>query len=441
MIEDAVLELIQRGHEVAAAVLAGGREKLPDGGLDRVGGAPVLSGDEVSILLREAITRTGCDAVMDLSDEPVLDNERRLQLASVALALGVPYEGADFRLSPPPRPLIATKPTAAVIGTGKRTGKTAINAFAARVLAAAGHRPVVVAMGRGGPPTPQVLRGDELSLGAADLVALADEGRHAASDHIEDALLARVPTVGCRRCGGGLAGAVGISNVAEGVRIADGMDGDILLLEGSGAAIPPVHADATCLVVPASIPLHFLRGYLGPYRMLLAGGAVVTMAEYPFADPFQVSDVVSCLEAWLGGSRGGRRAEAPVVRTVFRPSPARDVEGAKVFVATTAPVAAGDAIRRHLERHHGCEVTRISHNLSDRKALREDLEDLDGADVLLCEIKAAGVDVAARAALRAGIEVVFMDNQPVGVDGDDPEALVREIAAEAFAAFAERERA
>ena len=48
------------------------------------------------------------------------------------------------------------------------------------------------------------------------LVALSRSGRHAASDHLETAALVGVPTVGCRRCGGGLAGAVGSSNVARG---------------------------------------------------------------------------------------------------------------------------------------------------------------------------------------------------------------------------------
>ena len=37
-------------------------------------------------------------------------------------------------------------------------------------------------------------------------VALSRSGRHAASDHLEIAAVAGVPTIGCRRAGGGLAG-------------------------------------------------------------------------------------------------------------------------------------------------------------------------------------------------------------------------------------------
>ena len=41
----------------------------------------------------------------------------------------------------------------------------------------------------------------------ADLLAVSRRGLHAASDYFEDAVLAGVMTIGCRRCGGGMAGA------------------------------------------------------------------------------------------------------------------------------------------------------------------------------------------------------------------------------------------
>jgi cyclic 2,3-diphosphoglycerate synthase len=415
---------------VSRAVLAGGTEKLPREGLTRIGDVPIVHDDEYFVALARAINESQPDAVFDLSDEPVLDYRTRMQSAAVALSLGVRYEGADFRFDPAPRPRIAAKPSMAIIGTGKRTGKTAIAAFAARTAAAAGHSPVVVAMGRGGPPEPEVLRGDRVAITAVDLIALADEGRHAASDYIEDALLARVPTVGCRRCGGGLAGAVRFSNVPEGVELANGIEGDLILLEGSGAAQPPVDRDVTCLVVPASIKEEFLTGYLGLHRVLIADLVVVSMCESPFADPSQISSVVSHLEQTmelLGDERENK--EAPnVVRTVFRPNPTRSVEGAKAFVATTAPEAAGEALRSQLEDVHGCEVIGMSHSLSNRNRLEEDLQGMRGADVLVSEIKAAAVDVAARRALDQNVEVVFFDNEPIGVGGDDVAEAFRNAA-------------
>ena len=184
------------GGEVVGAVLLGGGEKL-SGAMEV--GVTVVDGPTADEALRAGLARFSPDLVFDLSDEPVVDARSRLRLAARALLAGVPYQGADFRLDPPPRPRVATKPTVAVIGTGKRTGKTALSAHLARTLAADGRPPVVVAMGRGGPPEPELIDPACFDLSAAGLVALAAAGRHAASDHLEDALMAGVVTVGTRR--------------------------------------------------------------------------------------------------------------------------------------------------------------------------------------------------------------------------------------------------
>jgi cyclic 2,3-diphosphoglycerate synthase len=423
VVSSALATLQADGHEVALAVMVGGREKLPAEGIEAYGDIQIVTAPDARDALVDAIDQMAPDEVLDLSDEPVLDYRKRFELASIALEAGVGYRGSDFSFTPPERPALARKPSLGVIGTGKRTGKTAIAGFAARTAVAAGYQPVVVAMGRGGPEEPEVLRGDEISLSPSDLLAFAEAGKHAASDYIEDALLSRVLTIGCRRCGGGLAGAVSFSNVHRGVEIANEMPSDLMIMEGSGAALPPVATDVNCLVVPASIPEEYLRGYFGPYRLLLADVVMVTMCEEPFGSPSKISSLTSLIhEQWR--RRGAKnRSEVRVVRTVFRPKPVRPIEGASVFVATTAPEVAGPAIGQHLAKEHGCTVVGISHSLSDRKRLVEELKSAEGrADVLLCEIKAAAVDVATRWGLDLGLQVVYMDNIPVGVDGDDPEA-------------------
>jgi len=428
VIEGALDEIRSGGHEVVGVVLAGGKEKLPPGGLDSLGDSDVIVDDDPRAALDRALTELEPHAVVDLSDEPVLDYRRRLELASIALARGSAYQGAGYRFEPPPRPKLARKPTIAVISTGKRTGKTAVSAFIARTLVGLGRKPVILAMGRGGPEEPEVLRGDEVSLDPAALVEFADQGKHAASDFVEDALLARVPTVGCRRCGGGMFGAVDISNVAEGIEMANELPGDILILEGSGAAIPPAHADVTVLVVPAGVPTEHLAGYMGPYRLLIADFAVVTMSENPFGSPSQVATLSSLIRDAFRIDRGQPPKEIEVVQTVFRPGPTRSVEGAAVFVATTAPEAVGESLKKHLQDEHRCRVVGVSHALSDRAQLEEDLNRLEEADTLLCEIKAAGIDVATRRALDAGLDVVYMDNVPMGVGNDDPAAMAMRAA-------------
>jgi len=76
-------------------------------------------------------------------------------------------------------------------------------------------------------------------------------------------------------------------------------------------------------------------------------------------------------------------------------------------------------MRTHLEEAHGAEVVGITHRLADRSRLSQELADAGGRyEVLLTELKAAAVDVAARAAVSAGATVVFLDNIPMAVEGD-----------------------
>ncbi|MGI8807534.1 MAG: 2,3-diphosphoglycerate synthetase [Acidimicrobiales bacterium] len=415
------------GAEVTAAVLLGGGEKLA-GPLEL--GVPVVEGPTAHDALATALARFDPELVFDLSDEPVVDARSRLRLATQALVAGVAYQGADFRLDPPPRPRVATKPTVAVIGTGKRTGKTAVSAQLARALAADGRPPVVVAMGRGGPPEPELIDPHTFDLSAAGLVALAASGRHAASDHLEDALMAGVVTIGTRRCGGGLAGAPVDSTFAAGVELANGRPESLLVLEGSGSAVPPVHADATVCVVPATADPELVAGYLGAYRLLLADLVVVTMAE-----PERVTEAV--LE--------GIRSVSPtvdLVETVLRPFPLELVAGRRIFYVTTAPSSAGGVLAGHLEDTHGAKVVGTSHNLARRPQLADDLGRMHGADIMLVELKAAGVDMAARLALERGMDVVFCDNRVVTTGGHESfEALVLRAATRAEKRFAESSRA
>jgi cyclic 2,3-diphosphoglycerate synthetase len=401
---------------VAGAVLLGGGEKLA---------GPLELGVPVVDTLAEGLARFSPDLVFDLSDEPVVDARSRLRLASQVLRAGIPYQGADFRLDPPPRPRIAAKPTVAVIGTGKRTGKTAVSAHLARVLADDGRAPVIVAMGRGGPPEPELIDPATFDLSPAGLLALAAAGRHAASDHLEDALMAGVVTIGTRRCGGGLAGAPVDSTFAAGVELANGRAERLLVLEGSGAAVPPVAADATVCVVPAAADPELVTGYLGAYRLLLADLVVVTMAE-------------ASSEGGLDDSIRSVAPRARVVRTVLRPTPLETVAGRSVFYVTTATRSAGAVLVDHLEGTHGAKVVGASHNLARRPELEADLEHTEGAEVLLVELKAAAVDLVVRLALERQLDVVFCDNRVVTTGGDGTfEDLVLETATLAEKRFAE----
>ena len=153
-----------REFDVVAAVFAGGTEKVDAGANEAAYGVPVVVGPSAAAALAEAIRLHAPEVVIDLSDEPVLSASDRMALAGVALGFGVTYRGADFAFEPPRRDTITATPTLAIIGTGKRVGKTAVSAHVARALKAAGHDIVVLAMGRGGPAEPELIHGDQVAL-------------------------------------------------------------------------------------------------------------------------------------------------------------------------------------------------------------------------------------------------------------------------------------
>jgi cyclic 2,3-diphosphoglycerate synthetase len=251
---------------------------------------------------------------------------------------------------------------------------------------------------------------------------LAQAGEHAASDVYEDAVLARVAVAGARRAGAGPAGQTAFDTVAGAIALAETVNPDVLLLEGSGTAVPPCAADGTILVVrdaddPASWPL--------AHRLLLADLVLVRMPGV---------QVTSTRFSTLASPN---HPVTSVVHIAFRPTPLGNVDGRRIFVATTAPEAAGGMWREAFERTHGALVAGMTHHLGDRRRLEEDLAAAAGTyDVLACELKAAAVDVAVARAMEGGAEVVFVDNRPTGIGADLEQEILKvsAIARERFRA-------
>lgn len=407
---DAVRELGEReGWRPVGLYFLGGWEKLRDLSQLDLEGVELIVPREHPSEFYATLRRMKPDLVVDLSDLPVIGPAQRLRLAAGALAAGAVYRGPDFEFRPPRLEKVLTRPSCSIIGTGKRCGKTAVSAEMARYLAGEGHPPVIVAMGRGGPPHPQVLEEERIS---EDFLLLeAERGYHAASDHYEDALVTGVVTVGSRRCGGGLAGEPFVTNCVEAARLADGLSGGLVIMEGSGSSIPPVMTDTRICVVSAAQDLEEAIGYLGAYRLLISDGVIITMAEEPFASPRRVKK----LEREIRKVNG----EINIVKAIFRPHPLKPIRGKRAFLVCTAPEAAGEILEDYLRENEGCRVVGRSHNLSDRINLRKDLQEAEEAEVLLTELKAAAVDVVARFARERGKELVYFHNRAKGLGRKD----------------------
>ena len=396
VVRDALAEL---PHDVVAAVLVGGSEKLRGG----EGYGVPLASDVMS-----GIDEYRPEIVVDLSDEPVLGPVERLALASRVLTKGIPYAGADFRFDPPELQRFEL-PSIAVVGTGKRVGKTAVTGHLARLLAR-DRRVVVVAMGRGGPREPETI---VVPPTIEALLELSRGGRHAASDHLETAALAGVETVGSRRCGGGLAGGVFSSNVGAAARVALELGPDVVVFDGSGAALPPIAADRTVVVVGGHQDPAVAAGYLNAYRLLLANLVVLTMAEER--------------RGWEATREAVRRVvpEVDVVAAVLRPRPATDIRGRTVAYFCTAPPSEHAVLAAHLQDAHGAVVIHVSGNLARREALRGELAGVE-AEVFLIELKAAAVDVVAEFAFEQEADIVLASNDviPLPAEGDLDEMLL-----------------
>jgi cyclic 2,3-diphosphoglycerate synthase len=408
------------GTEGVAAAFLGGTEKLKEG-TDY--GLPLITGKDPASAVERALSEQAVDVVVDLSDEPVVGYRERMRIASLVLSAGARYLGSDFELTPPEFRKVSTKPALAVIGTGKRVGKTAVSGYLARLLAREGFNPGVVSMGRGGPPRPEVIEGHKLEVGSDYLLEALERGSHAASDYYETAALSRVTTVGCRRCGGGLAGEPFVSNVVEGAEIANLLETSVTVFDGSGAAVPPVEVERRVLVAGAHQDPEYIIGFLGAYRLLISDLLLLTMSEEPMADEEKVRDIVAGVREI--------KADLAVIPAVFRPRPVGEVKGLRVGYVSTAPTAVLEKLARHLEEHYGCEVVSTSGNLSDRRRLAADLDAMAGAEAYLTEIKAAAVDAVTRRGAEEGKPVFYCDNDPVG-EGLDGELL--RVAREAVAA-------
>ena len=173
--------------------------------------------------------------------------------------------------------------------------------------------------------------------------------------------------------------------------------------------MPPLAWDAGVLVVPAACPVEYLAGYFGPYRLLRTDLAIVTMAHSPVSGRDDLSALISHLRVALG--------EARYLVTDFNPVPLADVNGRDAFLTTTAPAAVAARQAAHLEAGYGCRIVGWSARLADRAGLAADLDAARAYDVLLTELKAAAVDVAATRALARGAEVVFVDNRAEAIEG------------------------
>lgn len=415
-----------------AAVFMGGEEKI--GHLEDLSSInlPIIREKNSKEALLKAIKIYQPQIILDISDEPVLGYKERLLYGSIILASGITYQGSDFQFDPLKFHKILNKPSISIIGTGKRVGKTAISAYISREIKKSGYRPCVIAMGRGGPDYPEILNEKKIKLNPKILLKHSQMGKHSASDYYEDFLMSRITSIGCFRCGGGLVGKPYFSNIKDGAKIANQLKENFVIVEGSGACIPPLETEKRIVVCGANQPLEYIAGYFGAYRIMISDLAIITMCERPIAERKKINQIEKQILELNPGIK--------TVETIFRPNPLKNIKGRKIFLALTAQPEIGKTIKKYLENRYECQVVYTSPFLAHRQQLKNDIISQKGKfDLMLTELKAAGVDIATSLALSMNIPVVYMDNIPMTISKDRPlKDLVLEMAREAETGYKEK---
>ena len=410
MVRDALVEL---PYGIVAAVLVGGTEKLRGG---EQYGVPLVDS------LEEAIASFEPDVVLDLSDEPVLGPAARFRLAARSARARGAVRGRRL-----PSRSAALRADRDALGRRDRDGEARRQDRRHRARGAAA-RPRAAASsssrwGVAGRPSPSSSSVRPTSPICSPLSGGTSRRVRSSRDRRGDGL----QTVGCRRCGGGLAGAVGISNVVAGVRLAEGLDARPAAARRQRCGDP---ADR-------GRPPH-------PRRRRPSGPGGCDRVSQPLPGA-----------ARRPGRRhdgGGRAAHAGLcrrARRLARPGvpghPGRrcghgrstTCAAERVAYFGTAPAAQHDRIAAHLERRLRRATSSTSRAASaTAAALRAELAHLD-ADVFVVEIKAAAIDVVAEEAQRRGARSCSPRTTSCRSPGEpDLDVELERLAAEAIAAAA-----
>ena len=241
-------------YEFVAAVLVGGVEKLRGG---EEYGVPLVENLDAARRVRAGarrrpLRRAGAPAAAAAAS-----------WRAVRSPLGLRYLGPDFDFEPPRYEPFAL-PSLAVIGTGKRIGKTALTGQLARVLSRDRER----RRRRDGPRRPRRARADRgarrrstacwSSPGPADTPPPTTWRRQRWPASV------RSGAVGAAE---GWPARSRRSNVADGARLAEELAPDLVVFDGSGAAVPPVATDRRILVTSGA---QDVRAGLNAYRVLVS---------------------------------------------------------------------------------------------------------------------------------------------------------------------------
>ncbi len=259
--------IVEKRYRIVGAALIA--KKVPEGfSLD----VPYVAEAKAAAAVRRAAAEFAPQAVVDVTEAGLAE---RFSWANEALQLGLEVHGADFRMWPPVFKTGAV-PTVTFVGAGAAVGKTAAIIYFLEQLKGK-YKAAAVVLDLGGPPYAEIVEPVEPASASARLLSYRRDGREVGGDHYLIAAAAGIPAVGCSFAGTGLTGVPLSSLLGDAFVFAAEAGGELMVVEGSGGAMPPA-AGAVCFLVNVRTGLDVLRSF--PFAFQLRKATVVVATGF-----------------------------------------------------------------------------------------------------------------------------------------------------------------
>jgi predicted GTPase len=351
--------MVEKRYRVLGAALIA--KDVPEGfSLD----VPYVAEAEAAAAVRRAAAEFEPRVVVDVTEAGLAE---RFSWANEALQLGLEVHGADFRLWPP----VLRGGTLPTVTFGAAVGKTAaIVYFLEKVKAK--YKTAVVVLDLGGPSYPEVVEPGEPASASSRLLSYYRDGRAVGGDHYLLAAATGIPAVGCSFAGTGLTGVPLNSLLGDAFVFAAERGGELVVVEGSGGAMPPA-AGAVCFLVSVRTGPDVLRTF--PFAFQLRKACAVVATGFTAEPPQEVLDALQA-EVKAVNDRAsfcyGQLVAAPAAEPTF----------ADAVVVTARPAEERQELSRHWGKKISGAVSRVmgAEEFPPGAALAKSLR-REGADV------------------------------------------------------------
>ena len=115
-----------------------------------------------------------------------------------------------------------------------------------------------------------------------------------------------------------------VTNMVDGAKLTNDLDTNLVAIEGSGSAIPPVKTNKNIVLVGANQPIETLTEYFGPFRIKLADLIIITMCDEQICSKDKLDNLMIKIREM--------NPDAEIIPTIFRPYPVESIENKNILL-------------------------------------------------------------------------------------------------------------